>query len=102
MNNIIYNYLNKNYSFTSSTYVRYVLFDKIDKTEVRISDVFKVIIKIFEISIDEVNPIFDAWADKKAIEFNNRITDYKFAFYKKYGVEIEPTELNVYGETLIV
>ena len=102
MNEIIYKFLDKNYRFTNSTYVNYVLFDKTDKIEVSISSVFKHIVKIFEISVDDLKPIFDSWADKKAIELSNRIIDYKYAYYQKYGVELDSAyeDLNLINESL--
>lgn len=93
MKDIVIKHLNKQYSFTQSTYVTYVLYDKTDKVEVGLPSVFKSITKIFGISESELTEIFDVWADQKAIELSNRITEYKFAYYEKYGVELPISEI---------
>ncbi len=35
--------------------------------------------------------IFDVWADRKAIEIQNNITDLRYKLYEKTGVELQLT-----------
>lgn len=99
MKELILKYLDKNYKFTLSTYVSYNLYDKIDNKEARLVDVLDSLKLIFTIDNDKTDllmDIFDIWADKKAIEIQNNITDLRYKLYEKTGIELQltPADLN--------
>jgi uncharacterized FlaG/YvyC family protein len=91
MNDIILNYLNKQYKFTLSTYVSYKLHDKIDGVDVSLQEAMKSIITIFGVDETLLMGIFDKWADEQATLINNRIADIRYKLYEETGVELELT-----------
>ena len=93
----ILKYLNSQYTFTINTYANFLLYDKTHKTEVGLSRALSELKKIFDISESEMLEIFDAWADEKAIEINNIITDYRYEHFQKTGLELKPEDLGVYN-----
>lgn len=96
MKEIIIKYLDKNYMFTLSTYVSYNLYDKNAKIEVRLKEVLDNIMFIFNLDSDQLRLVFDDWADKKAIEMQNKVTDLRYKLYLQTGIELQltPHDLN--------
>jgi len=90
MKEIVNKYLDKQYLFTPYTYVSYKLFNKETNTEVRIPTICKDLVKVFGIEGDNADLLeyFNLWLEAKATIMNNRITDFKYAYYQKYGIEI--------------
>ena len=96
MNDIILRYLNKNYRFTLSTYTSFKILDIINNHEVSLSILIKDMVLLFDIDLEESGRIFDLWADAQIIKLNNTITDLRYKYYEKYGVELDltPPETN--------
>lgn len=101
MKEIIIKYLNNLYVFKLSTYTTYKLYDKMEQRDVGLKEVFNTIIKVFNISDDELSDIFSEWADKKSIEINNKVVDIRNELYKTTGLELQLTvaDLNKMIET---
>jgi len=97
MKEIIIKYLNTQYKFTLSTYVSYKLYDKLECRDVGLKEAINIIRKIFSIEDSELMPIFDCWADEQATIIQNKITDIRYNFYEKTGVELDlmPNDLNL-------
>lgn len=95
MKEIITEYLDDNYRMTLSSYVSYMLEDKEQKINVRTKEVLVILMEVFAVSEDEVNEIFDAWADTKQIIINNRIADIRYKLYEKTGVELQLTPADI-------
>jgi len=96
MKEIITDYLNDNYRMTLSSYVSFMIEDKEQKINVSSKEVIVILMEIFAVSEDEVNEIFDAWADTKQTILNNKIADLRYMLYEKTGVELQltPADLN--------
>lgn len=91
MDEIIRKYLNKQYKFTLSTYVSYMLHDKVDDVDVSLKEAIQSIITIFGIDETLLMNIFDKWADEQATLLNNKIADVRYKLYEETGVELELT-----------
>lgn len=91
MKDIIIKYLDKNYKFTLSTYVSYNLYDRNGCKEVRLKEVLENIMHIFNISNEELRLIFDDWADTRAIEMQNKVTDFRYKLYELTGIDLQLT-----------
>ncbi len=88
---MILNYLNRHYRFTISTYTSYKLYDKVDKREVPLKEALDSIKLIFNVKEEELFKIFDKWADEKAVDIQNKITDLRYKIYQETGLELELT-----------
>ena len=89
MEQMITKYLENNYIFTLSTLVSYKLVDKFDGSEVGLRSVMQTIMSIFNIDEDTLFPIWEKWSESKAIEVNNRITDFRYKIYEATGYNVE-------------
>lgn len=96
MKEVILKYLKSQYCFTPKSYVNYKVFDIAENREVSLSVILKSLPKIFGSDETEIMAIFEAWADEQAIIMNNRVTEYKYAYFAKYGVELPASELDDY------
>ena len=88
-NELISNYLDRNYRFTLSTFDNYTLVDRITNEPYRINVITKDIIKVFDIKEDVLADIIGNWMSSMAIEFNNRITDIRTKVYIETGIDIQ-------------
>lgn len=88
---IVLDYLNRFYRFNLSTYTTYKLYDKIDKKEVPLKEALQSIKTIFNVNEDELFQVFDDWADEKAIEIQNKVTDLRYKIYEQTGLDLELT-----------
>lgn len=91
MEEFITNYLEKNYVFSLSTMISYKLLDKFDNSEVGLRIVMKTLQNLFNIDEDTLYPIWEKWSEKKAIELNNKITDFRYKIYEATGYNVELT-----------
>ena len=98
MNDIILKYLNKNYRFNLSTYTScgFKIYDIINNHEVSLTILINDIILLFDIDLEESGRMFDLWVDAQIIKLKNSITDLRYKYYEKYGVELDltPPETN--------
>jgi hypothetical protein len=89
MEQMVIKYLENNYHFTLSTLVSYRLVDKFDGSEVGLRSVMQTIMSIFNIDDEALFPIWEKWSENKAIEVNNRITDFRYKIYEATGYNVE-------------
>jgi hypothetical protein len=89
MKEIVSKFLDDQYRFTLSTYSSYMLQDRYTKKDVYLRTVFENLKVIFGIEDDELQDIWDFWADKKIIELNNRITDIRYKIFEITGQDVE-------------
>ena len=89
MEQMVIKYLENNYHFTLSTLVSYKLVDKFDGSEVGLRSVMQTIMSIFNIDDETLFPIWEKWSENKAIEVNNRITDFRYKIYEATGYNVE-------------
>jgi hypothetical protein len=66
-----------------------MLQDRYTKKDVYLRTVFENLKVIFGIEDDELQDIWDFWADKKIIELNNRITDIRYKIFEITGQDVE-------------
>lgn len=91
MKEIITKYLDKSYKMTLSSYVSYHLISKSDDKRIRPADVYKTLQDIFTVEQEELEKIYDTWAENQTIKINNRITDIRYKLYETTGVELQLT-----------
>ena len=89
MDDLIIKYLENNYIFTLSTLVSYKLVDKFDGSEVGLRSVLSTLKDVFNIDDNTLLPIWEKWSESKAIEVNNRITDFRYKVYEATGYNVE-------------
>ena len=89
MKEIVYKFLDDQYRFTLSTYSSYMLQDRYTKQDVYLRTVFENLKVIFGVEDEELQDIWDFWADKKIIELNNRITDIRYKVFEITGQDVE-------------
>jgi hypothetical protein len=77
MEELVINYLEKNYVFNLSTLYSFKLKDIHNGNDIYLTEVWSTIETIFNLSVNEFEIIWDKWADKKITELNNRITDIR-------------------------
>lgn len=95
MDKIITNYLDKYYEFNLSTLSSYKLYDKINKIDVSVKSILYDMEKIFCVTEEIFEPIWDKWVDVKITQLNNRITDIRYKLYELNGTEIEITSKDI-------
>lgn len=91
MKEIITKYLDKSYKMTLSSYVSYHLISKSEDKKIRPADVYKTLQDIFTVDQEELEKIYDTWAENQTIKLNNQITDIRYKLYETTGVELELT-----------
>jgi hypothetical protein len=91
MEELILNYLEKNYTFNLSTLSSYQLKDKVNGNHIYLTELFSNIYLIFGITSVEFESIWDKWANEKIIELNNRIVEIQYILYETNGNEFEIT-----------
>ena len=89
MKEIVSKFLEDQYRFTLSTYSSYMLQDRHTKQDVYLRTVFENLKTIFGVDDEELQEIWDFWADKKIIELNNRITDIRYKVFEITGHDVE-------------
>jgi hypothetical protein len=101
MEELIVKYLETNYNFSLSTLISYKLVDKFDNSEVGLKSVIGNLKNLFNVDDDTLTPIWEKWSETKAIEINNRITDFRYKVYETtgYNVELSLEDMNkiLYG-----
>ena len=95
MEDIVINYLDKNYSFNLSTLYSYKLKDKHNGSDVYLTELWSDMEKIFNLSKEDFEKIWDKWADIKIIELNNRITDIRYKLYELNGTDYNLTSEDI-------
>jgi hypothetical protein len=101
MKEVVFNYLDKHYRFTLSTYSSYMLQDKQTKEDVYLRSVFAELETIFSVTPEELEVIWGYWADAKILELNNKITDIRYKVYEITGKTVE-LGINEINNALIV
>lgn len=96
MKEVIHKYLAREYSFTPITYINLTLIENTSNREVKIAEVFKTLITVFSIDEAEMLVIFDEWAELQAVIVHNKVVDFKYAYFEKYGVPVPSSELEGY------
>lgn len=96
MKELILKYLKTHYRFMPKTYVSYKVFDIMENKEVSLNSVLKSLPKIFTHDKTEIMSLFETWADEQAIIMSNRVTEYQYAYFEKFGVELPASDLDAY------
>jgi hypothetical protein len=78
------------------TYANHKVREVMGNRDVGMGEVLKSLPKIFSTDETEIMSVFEDWADEQAIIMSNKVTDYKYTYYKKFGVELPPSELDAY------
>jgi len=90
MEDLIFNYLNKNYRFTLDTYENFIVKNKITGEDEKLSSVISSLHTIFNEEENFIMRIFDRWVDYQNAFLYNRITDIRENLLKN-GTEINLT-----------
>jgi len=90
MREIILKYLNKNYRLTFATFDNFLVKDRINGEDVKLSAVMQSLNVIFDIDENEMLHIFDDWCDYQNTLLNNRLVEIQEKLYAA-GVTIELT-----------
>lgn len=91
MEELIFKYLDSNYVFSLSTIISYKLVDKFNKTDIGVLNVMNTLKNVFDVDDDELYPIWEKWSQIKAVEINNKITDFRYKIYEATGYNVELT-----------
>lgn len=91
MKEIVSKYLSTNYRFSVKSLKDYQIYDIKHQKFESLQSVFKLLLKVFALTSDELEEIVNPWVEEKATELNNRIVDIQYKIFQATGVEIKLT-----------
>ena len=99
MRELVIRHLNRNYYFSFSTMVSFLMKEKATGKQISLYGVIDIIKLAFNITHEEAYAIFDEWAEVQHTFINNRIVELRYELYSK-GIDIEPN-VDYINRTLI-